>query len=63
MNDKEADAHFTIDSDSNSKTDEKNEEIINPITGDNIMHYISMLGLSVIGLVGAGIYLKRKRIN
>ena len=60
MNDKEAEAHFTIDSDSNSQT---NEEIINPNTGDNIMHYILMLELSVIGLAGIWIYLKKKKIN
>lgn len=35
----------------------------NPQTGDNIMFYISMLGLSIIGLAGAGIYLKKKRFN
>ena len=34
----------------------------NPQTGDNIMFYISMLGLSIIGLAGTGIYLKKKRI-
>ncbi len=32
----------------------------NPQTGDNILFYISMLGLSIIGLAGAGIYTKKK---
>ena len=32
----------------------------NPQTADNILFYISMLGLSIIGLVGAGIYTKKK---
>lgn len=35
----------------------------NPQTGDNIMFYISMLGFSIIGLAGAGLYLKKKRFN
>ena len=35
----------------------------NPQTGDNIVFYISMLGLSLIGLTGNGIYLKKKRTN
>ncbi|MBQ9013518.1 MAG: hypothetical protein IJ094_08220 [Bacilli bacterium] len=35
----------------------------NPKTGDNIMLYISMLGLSTIGLVGAGIYTKKRLFN
>lgn len=35
----------------------------NPQTGDNIMFYISLLGLSIIGFVGAGIYLKKKKFN
>ena len=35
----------------------------NPLTGDNIMLYISMLGLSVLTLAGIGIYIKRKKLN
>ena len=35
----------------------------NPQTGDNVMFYISMLGLSIIGLAGVGIYTKKKRFN
>ena len=35
----------------------------NPQTGDNIMFYISLLGLSIIGFVGAEIYLKKKKFN
>ena len=34
--------------------------INNPQTGDNIMFYISMLGLSMISLIGTGIYTKKK---
>ena len=37
--------------------------ISNPQTGDNVMFYISMLGLSVIGLAGIGFYVKKKRYN
>ena len=37
--------------------------IINPATGDNILFYESMLIVSLIGLAGAGIYLKKKRFN
>ena len=43
--------------------DIKKDEINNPQTGDNIMYYISMLGLSIIGLVGIKIYIKNKRFN
>lgn len=37
--------------------------ISNPKTGDNIMFYISMLGLSIIGLIGTGFYVRKKRFN
>lgn len=45
----------------NNKTDTKN--ISNPQTGDNILFYIGVLGLSVIGLAGAGLYTKKRRFN
>ena len=32
----------------------------NPKTGDNIMIYVSLLGVSVVGLIGLGIYKKKK---
>ena len=35
----------------------------NPKTGDNVMFYISMLGLSIIGLIGTGFYVIKKRFN
>ena len=35
----------------------------NPKTGDNVMFYISMLGLSIIGLIGTGFYVRKKRFN
>lgn len=35
----------------------------NPKTGDNVMLYFSMFGLSIIGLVGTGVYLKKERFN
>ena len=35
----------------------------NPKTGDNIMFYISMLGLSIIGLAGAGLYIRKRRFD
>ena len=35
----------------------------NPKTGDKIMSYISMLGLSTICLIGVGFYNKKKLIN
>ena len=40
-----------------------NKNTINPQTGDNVMCYISMLGLSVIVLAGIGFYVKKKRYN
>ena len=39
------------------------EKLVNPKTGDNIMLYISMLGLSIIGLSSIGIYTKKKIFN
>ncbi len=35
----------------------------NPQTGDNVMFYISLLGLSIIGLAGAGLYIRKRRFN
>ena len=35
----------------------------NPATGDNIMFYISMLGLSFIGLAGTGLYTRKRLFN
>ncbi len=35
----------------------------NPKTGDNIMLYISLLGLSVTGLTGTGLHIKKRRYN
>lgn len=35
----------------------------NPKTGDNIMFYIPMLGLSIISLTGVGFYLRKKIFN
>ena len=40
-----------------------NKNTINPQTGDNVMCYISMLGLSVIVITGIGFYVKKKRYN
>lgn len=34
----------------------------NPQTGDNIMFYISLLGLSTISLIGVGIYTTKKKL-
>lgn len=88
MDDKEADAHFTVlekrevqesneDLDpiiDDEETEETEEPIENnnsnetsketvPQTGDNIMFYVSMLGISIVGLIAAGLYLKKKRFN
>lgn len=52
----EATTKFTV-----AKAEESTSN--NPKTGDNIMFYISMLGLSIIGLAGVGIYTKKKRFN
>lgn len=35
----------------------------NPTTADHIVSYVSILGLSLIGLVGVGIYLKKRKFN
>ena len=34
-----------------------------PSTGDNIIFYISMLGLSIVGLIGTGLYTRKKKFN
>ena len=38
-------------------------KINNPQTGDNILLYVSLLGFSIVGLVGLVLYTKRKKIN
>ena len=38
-------------------------KIANPNTGDNIMFYVSLLGISTIGLLGAGLYLRKRKYN
>jgi len=40
-----------------------NKNTINPQTGDNIIFYIAMLGLSLIGFVGAGLYTRKHIFN
>lgn len=40
-----------------------NKNTINPQTGDNIIFYIAMLGLSLIGLAGAGLYTRKHIFN
>ena len=56
----EATTKFTIAKAEETKAEESTN---NPQTGDNIMFYISMLGLSIICLAGVGIYTKKKRFN
>lgn len=58
MNDKEVEGNFTI-----SNTNKVNKDSIesNPKTGDNITFYITVLGVSIIGLIGAGLYFKKKK--
>ncbi len=34
-----------------------------PNTGDNVMFYILILGLSIIGFTGTGLYLRKKKFN
>ena len=46
---------------SNTTTD--TSTISNPQTGDNIMFYIGVLGLSIIGLAGAGLYTRKRLFN
>lgn len=57
----EATTKFTIAKAEETKTEESISN--NPKTGDNIMFYISMLGLSIIGLAGVGLYIKKRRFN
>ena len=61
MDGKEASAHFTITNDPNSGMNKSNES--NPPTSDNIIFYVVMLGISIIGFIGVGLYLKKKKIN
>lgn len=70
LNEKEVEGRFTIsknedvNQDISSIKDNKNEVLKdnknNPKTGDNIMFYVLVLGLSITGFVGAGLYLKNK---
>ena len=67
LDDKEASANFTITNDSsdnsnskNNETNESNKKINNPSTRDNIMFYVSILGLSIVGISIIGLYLKKK---
>ena len=39
------------------------EEASNPKTNDNIMFYVTLLGISTIGLLGVGFYIFKKRNN
>lgn len=56
----EATTKFTIAKAEETKTEESTN---NPQTGDNIMFYISMLGLSIIGLAGAGLYIRKRKFD
>ena len=50
--------------DSQEPTNDDNSNITNnPQTGDNIMFYILILGLSIIGTVSGGRYIEKKKIN
>ena len=51
----------SIDNDSNSSVTntETSSSKLNPQTGDNVMFYISMLGLSLILFAGTGLYTKK----
>lgn len=41
----------------------KIEKLSNPKTSDPFSLYITMLGLSIIGLAGAGLYIRKRRFN
>ena len=43
--------------------DIKVDKTSNPPTGDNIITYVIMLGLGLLGVIGAGIYAKKKIFN
>ena len=51
-----------VTSDDNQEpTNDDNSNITNnPQTGDNILFYISMLGLCIIGLVGTELYIRKR---
>lgn len=56
IDDKEADAYF--------KVSLKKEDINNPKTGDNIMLYALMFGLSILGIISLVLYInKNKKIS
>ena len=61
---KDAEANFSISSTNQEEiVNENNLKEENPPTVDNIMSYISTLGLSALGLIGVGIYFKKKYFN
>ncbi|MBR1413262.1 MAG: hypothetical protein IJ574_01145 [Bacilli bacterium] len=45
-----------------TKAKEETATTSNPKTSDNIMNYVSMLGLSIIGLIGAGLYIRKNKL-
>lgn len=57
IDDKEANAYFEIE-----KIEEYENNIDNPPTVDNIMFYLSTLGLSTLGLACFGIYIKKSKV-
>ena len=69
LNNKEVNANFTISNSSSSNPDESsasdngNNSEKNPETGDNIMFYLIILGLIIIGLAGAGNTLRKEIID
>jgi hypothetical protein len=65
INNKDAEAKFTASKNSNTNTSESstNDNEKNPNTGDNIVYYISLLGISALGLISTGIYTKKEIFN
>ena len=69
LNGKEVEGNFSISKKDNAKEDNssikvnKNGHDNNPQTGDNVMFYIEVLGLSIIGLAGAGLYIRKRILN
>lgn len=61
MNNKEVEGHFNISKKDNSNPNNSSENTSsNPKTGDNIIFYIIMLGISIIGLAKAKLCFKNK---
>lgn len=54
---------FKVEEKKTETTDKEEVKEDNPKTLDNVLFYVTLGSLSIVGLAGAGLYLKKKRFN